>query len=358
MDPLTHTLVGASLAATQLGKKTRLAAPALIVGANLPDLDVLSYFRGGDFALGFRRGWTHGLPALVVLPIVLSLLLWLWGRWRGPDDSQSPLDLGWLLGLSFLACLTHPFLDWLNTYGMRWLMPLRDTWFYGDSVFIMDPYLWLILGLGWALGRRPSWTSGSAATLMAGLVIWLVGSRAPAYLPVVGAVFALLLLGFLWRPRKPATVAPRAAILGLVVGALYIGSLIAVHWRTLSAAQVELESRGIVRIEEMLVGPTPANPLAWDVLVSTDGAYQWGRYDWRHRSLGMSKARLPGAREAPIWPEILASGQAQGFLHWVRFPWFQVETTESGRRVYLMDGRYVRARASGFGAAVIELDTD
>ena len=33
MDPLTHTLVGANLASTRLGGKTRLAAAALVIGA-------------------------------------------------------------------------------------------------------------------------------------------------------------------------------------------------------------------------------------------------------------------------------------------------------------------------------------
>ena len=48
MDPVTHSLVGATLSATSLGQKTRLAAPALIVGANLPDLDIFSYFKGNN----------------------------------------------------------------------------------------------------------------------------------------------------------------------------------------------------------------------------------------------------------------------------------------------------------------------
>ena len=66
MDPLTHTLLGANLASTRLRDTTRLAAAALVIGANLPDVDSILYFIGhDDLALGFRRGWTHGvrLPA-------------------------------------------------------------------------------------------------------------------------------------------------------------------------------------------------------------------------------------------------------------------------------------------------------
>ena len=68
MDPLTHTLLGANLAATRLGATTRLAGAALVIGANLPDVDAVTYFLGDDAALGLRRGWTHGVLALAVLP--------------------------------------------------------------------------------------------------------------------------------------------------------------------------------------------------------------------------------------------------------------------------------------------------
>jgi len=315
----------------------------------------LAYFLGGDFALGFRRGWTHGLLALVVLPAVLAGLLMLWGRWRKKKTDSRPLSPGWLLGLCYLACLTHPCLDWLNNYGMRWLMPFRDTWFYGDSVFIMDPWLWMILGLGWGIGRRPSKVSSITAAVLAGLVIWLVGSRAPDYLPIVGSVFALLLLAFLWRPRVRGLSAHRAATVGLVLGSLYIGILISLHALTVSRVSAELQDRGLTNYRELMAGPTPTNPLAWDIVVEIQDSYQWGRFDWRHGSLMMSQAELPAARTSSRWNDILTSGQASGFLRWVRYPWLEIESTPAGSRVYLMDARYTRGRTSGFGASVIEL---
>ena len=69
MDNLCHTLVGAALAQAGLKKKTALATAALVIGANLPDVDVLAYAWGPDTALGFRRGWTHGLLALALWPL-------------------------------------------------------------------------------------------------------------------------------------------------------------------------------------------------------------------------------------------------------------------------------------------------
>lgn len=359
MDPLTHTLVGASLAATRLGDKTRLATAALVIGANLPDVDVFFYFKGGDFALGFRRGWTHGILALVVLPAVLGTILWLWGRWRNQGGSGPPVRPGWLMGLCYLGCLTHPSLDWLNTYGMRWWMPFRDTWYYGDSVFIMDPWLWLILGVGLLVGRRPSRAAGTSVVTMAALVVWLVGSRAPDYLPVVGSVFATLLLAFFWKPRVGWLVAHRAATGGLILGALYIGALISLHSITVSRTHAELERQGLTTYQELMAGPTPANPLAWDIVVGTEGVYRWGRLDWRQGGhLLMSAAELPAARSSAKWDDILTSGQSPGFLRWVRFPWIEEEAAAAERRIFLMDARYTRDRQAGFGATRILLPID
>jgi inner membrane protein len=63
MDNLCHSLVGAALAECGLRRRTRYATFALVIGANLPDIDVLALF--GDNGLGFRRGITHGIPALL-----------------------------------------------------------------------------------------------------------------------------------------------------------------------------------------------------------------------------------------------------------------------------------------------------
>ena len=71
MDPLAHTLLGAALARTKLGRERPLAMPVLVLAANAPDIDVIAYFWSSDTALAFRRGPTHG-------PIGLAVLLWLY----------------------------------------------------------------------------------------------------------------------------------------------------------------------------------------------------------------------------------------------------------------------------------------
>ena len=82
MDNLCHTLAGAALARAGLGRRTALGTAALVLGANLPDLDVVSAFLGRTSDLAFRRGWTHGVLAMAVWPFVLTTLLLAWDRWR------------------------------------------------------------------------------------------------------------------------------------------------------------------------------------------------------------------------------------------------------------------------------------
>ena len=48
MDPIAHTLVGASLAETRLKHLTPLAAVPLILGANAPDIDAIALFLDRD----------------------------------------------------------------------------------------------------------------------------------------------------------------------------------------------------------------------------------------------------------------------------------------------------------------------
>ena len=146
MDPLTHTLVGASLAETRVGR-VGLGTATCVIGANLPDIDAATYLLGADLALGFRRGWTHGVLAMAVLPPLLAWVMHQVDRVRcSRTPTARPVRFGRLVGLAYIAVLSHPALDWLNTYGTRLLMPFDGRWFYGDALFIFDPWVWLLLG--------------------------------------------------------------------------------------------------------------------------------------------------------------------------------------------------------------------
>ena len=151
MDNLTHSLIGAALGQAGLKRRTGLAMPALILAANLPDVDAPCAVFGLE-SLAMRRGLSHGPLALVVLPLLLAAVLWGFDRWqarRGKrPEGRLPVDFKWLLALCYLGTLTHPLFDWFNNYGIRLLEPFSSQWFYGDTLFIIDPWIIAMLGAG------------------------------------------------------------------------------------------------------------------------------------------------------------------------------------------------------------------
>lgn len=160
MDNITHSLVGALIGQAGLKRRTGLAMPALIIGANLPDVDAACLFwLDGVEDLAFRRGITHGPIAWVLLPLLLAGALWWIDRCQGRrgtrPEGRLPVRFVWLYTLAFIACLTHPALDWLNVYGVRLLEPFSSRWFYGDVLFIIDIWLWAGMGFAtWFSLRR------------------------------------------------------------------------------------------------------------------------------------------------------------------------------------------------------------
>ncbi len=236
---------------------------------------------------------------------------------------------------------------------MRWGMPFSDRWSYGDAVFIMDPWLWLALGCGWLLGREP--TPWLLAGLLAATVplLAVVAGRAPEYVPLVAGVTAVLLASLLWRPPRRG---PAPAGAGLALAALYIGSMILLQSATEGRVRGQLEALGVAPIAALMVGPRPADPRVWDVVVESRHSIRVGRFRWTDATpLELAEAPLRAARADPLWNRIERSGAVPGFRGWARFPWLETEPVEGGLRVYLMDARYVRRRTAGFGAATFIL---
>lgn len=197
MDNITHSLIGAALGQAGLKRRTGLAMPALIIGANLPDIDAACFFwLDGTEHLGFRRGITHGPIAMLLLPLLFTAALWGFDRWqdrRGKRPiARLPVQFGWLLALSLIACLSHPLFDWFNNYGVRLLEPFSSQWFYGDTLFIID--LWILIALGLGLWRsvrderaaKPKWAQ-SAQIALAVLALYVGANMAISSVAVSAA---------------------------------------------------------------------------------------------------------------------------------------------------------------------------
>jgi inner membrane protein len=361
MDPITHTLTGGVLAAAGLRRATPLATAALLIGANVPDVDVLTGFAGSYTALEMRRGWTHGVPALLVWPFVVMGGLLAWDRWRRRPE-RAAARAGPLLALSALAVVTHPTLDWLNNYGMRWLMPFDGRWFYGDALFIVDPWVWLVLGgVLFLVGAR------SAPAFALWLVFWLGSTLLLFTVPSVpsqartlwvGGVLVVLVLRVLGADQlRMPRVSERVARVTLGCVVAYMATTLVASAVARREVRAELATRGIGPVAQVMVGPVAANPFAGEVIAETPTEYHLGEWHWFNEPhLQLDPEPLQRRANEPAVAAAIRTRDARRYLTWSRFPYFEIETLESGYLVRLLDARY-RA-GEGLVGPEIMLDRD
>jgi inner membrane protein len=351
MDNLTHSLVGAALAEAGPRDRFALATPTLILAANVPDVDVISYLIGDEFAaLAWRRGITHGIPALLLWPFVVAALMLAWDglvrRRRHPD--AAPVRPGPLLALAALGAITHPALDWLNTYGMRWWLPFDGTWSYGDSVFIIDPWLWLGLGGVVFLARSRSWKGLSAWALLAVLASILV--LGVGVVPVwTRILWTAGLLAFAWiRWRRPFHQEPdprprrqRYARVAVAGAALYVVAMTGAAAVAERGARAEAVALGL-EPADVMTAPNPGQVAEREVIITTNDAYHHGTWRWgRTPRLELVGEPLP-MRSGPVSviDRAVTDARAQHFLVWSRYPYARAREVDGGWSVRFGDARY------------------
>lgn len=293
MDPITHTMAGAVMSRAGGDRKTPLATATLILAANAPDIDIYTVWTETSFgSIAFRRGWTHGPYFLALLPAIITLLIVGWDRVvrRRRDPSLEGVNPQWVFALALIGTLSHPALDWLNTYGVRFLMPFSGTWFAGDSVFIIDPYWWLLLATTLVLAKKgkPLRTVRIAALVALAYPLTLVG------LSKVGDGMA----------RRAASAA------------------------------------GLADVSEVLYQPRPANPLGAELIAVTPEAYHIGSLSWlrgeRVRFNDTTIAR--GDWSHPLVRRAMTDEDARDFLVWARYAWVRIDTTATGEPVAVVFG--------------------
>jgi inner membrane protein len=361
MDPLCHTLAGASFAHSGLRRLTPLAATTLVVGANLPDVDIVANAWGGDFSLCFRRGWTHGILALVVLPVALAGLMLLIDRVRRVRwPASTPARAAPLLGLSLLSVWSHPALDWLNTYGVRLLMPFSGRWFHGDAVFIIDPWLWLLLAAGvvMATTRRGRGVLGWAVLGIAISTLLFTVDEVPvparaAWLLGVAAIVALRLRG-----AEHGAVAQTARA-GLALSLVYVVLMVA--GSRIGASQVSrwLDGQGRT-YRRVAAGPLPVNPFIREAIVVQQDRYSFFVVNVITGDVRPSSEDVPINGPTPVTEAAIGSPGVRGLRTWIRFPAYEVHPVDGGYRVTIRDVRYARLgeRGRGIGVATVDLDRE
>ncbi|MCB2014709.1 MAG: metal-dependent hydrolase [Sphingobium sp.] len=281
MDNLTHSMLGAVLGQTGLKKKTGLGMAALIIGANIPDIDAACTLMGTQ-SLVLRRGITHGVLAMMILPLILTAILMQFDisqtrRGTRPPD-RLPVRPGWLLLLSFIGTASHPLLDSFNSYGVRMMAPFSSRWFYGDMLFIIDLILWVILIGGFIWSRRAENT---------GAVNWA------------------------WRGRIALLVASGYVLLNSMITDIAESWTLA-RFRDAGEEQVQI-----------VANPVPLAFWRRDMLWRTyDGRY--GNFDFNMFGFTLPLIEEDGPRtgmdDPAIIPIVKRSKDARAFLYWSRMP--------------------------------------
>jgi inner membrane protein len=291
LDNFCHTLVGAACGEAGLKRRTRYGNVTLMIAANLPDLDVLSFATDTD-PISFRRGWTHGIVAQLVLPVALTAAVYAFGRLRRPrGESGPPLRAGWLLLLSSVGVYSHVFLDFLNNYGVRLLAPFDWRWFYGDTLFIADVWLWLALGAGVWLARRQQRPGPARASL----------------------VFA------------------SCYIAAMLASAQAARTVVSDTWRDVRGTEPRA----------LMVGPLPFTPFTRALIVDAGDRYETGTFTWWPTAVTFDPEPIPKNVGHPLVKRVRAESRSiREFLVWARFPFWILTPERHGTRVTIVDVRF------------------
>jgi len=301
LDNLTHSLAGWALGQAGLKTKSRKGLAALILAANMPDIDV--FFGNAPWdPLAIHRGFTHSLVGGVLLmPPVLAGLLWLLDRWqlsRGiAFKSGLPMRFGWLVALCYFGALTHPLLDLMTTYSVQLFSPFSDAWYHSDGLFIIDVWIWLLLAIAIGVSKRREQQ------------------------------------GREWRR------VPQAAILILLA---YIGLNLAISQRAYAAVH-SVDPRA----QAIFASPPPVTFWRRGLVWRDDHCYRRSDYDPLGGGLGPIGGCEPTHMDDPVVREaIRRDPRLQKFLKWSVLPQADVTTQGCSVRVAIGDARYGEGRRS------------
>jgi inner membrane protein len=293
-----------------------------VVAANIPDLDVLVFLTDTS-SVSFRRGWTHGILAQLVLPLAVTGIFWAADRLRPPRvpadalaKAAPPFHAGWMLLLGYIGVYSHVLLDLLNSYGVRLLTPFDWRWLYGDALFIIDPWLWLALGLGVWLSRRARRPAQ--------------GERRQRRDPQ--------------RPARAGLLIACGYIAAMIVSARASRSIVIDQWRDTHGS----EPRAV------MVAPRPLTPLTRDVIIDAGDHYEGGTFSWSTRAVAWDPGGQPKNDRVPEVAAVQHERRIREFLVWSRFPIWEVDRQPDLSRVVVRDMRFMAGGRVFAAEAVIK----
>lgn len=305
MDNLTHSLVGLFLARAGLKRFTPRGTAIMVIAANAPDCDTVSFFAGSPTYILWHRNITHSLIAIPFMALMAVALVRLFGR----------QPVRWLQGtlIAIVGVASHLLLDLTNVYGVRLLLPFSGQWFHWDITPIVDLALWTIL---------------------------LLGCIAPWFARLVGSEIGE-------KKRGPG---PGWAIAALVLCTAWDYGRSVLHGRATAA----MGSRSYRGQQPLRAGAFPGeNPLVWGGIAELGDAYVWAPVDLRTRFRAEGLATYYKAERTAAIDAAMTALPFQRFLEFVQYPIWVTDPAqdyEHATRVQLIDMRFGTPSAPGFEA--------
>lgn len=272
MDNITHSLAGMLAAEAILvwrreARQERRAA-AYVVSAlanNLPDIDIVYTWITRPKPLGsllHHRGHTHTLLLALLMAGLLGLGAWRWFSRRHADATVRDQHL--FFGLALLGPVLHLGMDFGNNYGVHPFWPISGRWFYGDTIFIIEPLWWAatipilaqLLRRGWL--KVVLWIVLGAVLLVAWFVPFVLPASRFALLALSAGAFAV---GHFWSQRARVAF---AVVTCLAVATVFALGAQAAKARLRRAAEGAFPA---LHAHDIATTPAPANPACWEGLL-------------------------------------------------------------------------------------------
>lgn len=286
----------------------------LVVAANAPDFDVISWFWGRPTWLHWHRNITHslvGMPIMALLSVALVALV-----------CRKKLNWWQAFLIALAGVASHLILDLTNVYGVRLLLPFSGHWTHWDIAPVVDFAIWGIL---------------------------LLGVAAPAFSRLVGSEIGEMI------PNKGQAGWAVAALLLLTV---YDLARINLHGQAVAEISAHTYGgSGSARYAPRRVGAFPtASPLAWRGMAEMSYGYvdvpvnlltsfrpaDAAKYYKPPRTLGAQAA--------------MATYPFQMLLEFVQYPLWVIQPAldaDGDTRVSLLDLRFGTPMESGFAATAL-----
>ncbi|HKY29958.1 MAG TPA: hypothetical protein VJM12_18595, partial [Pyrinomonadaceae bacterium] len=211
--------------------------------------------------------------------------------------------------------------------------PWNAQWFYGDLVFIIDPFMWVMFGgagfLLTAKSKKQILFWAALAVLLTMLVLAGPRSRGvetSALLPVFW-VAGLSILAISFKLKADQRWGNRIGITAFAVVAVYIGTLAILHRAAVS--ELHEQARAIATqngesVTDIAAMPTLANPFNWLCVVETE----YAAYRFELSLLGRPRNTFEtfvrhergDVSNSPAVENALHDRRVQIFLSFARFP--------------------------------------